>query len=715
MKTITEDNEKTSTELKPENRKRTSANPQSALEYIQVQPVSARARSEEDKMPSSAAQTSKKATPAGSNPSSSASLKQLQLLARDYPDVKSAAGEIIYLQMLLKLPKGTEYFFSDLHGEAGAFIHLLRSASGTVRQKIRSMYENLLSGDEQNQLANLVYDPDKVLAILSREGRLSAEWKRITAYRLVELLKYTSSKYPRARIREKMPTAYREIIEEIMNSRALLEDENIHAEAAMDVIMNSEYCNDFLRELCFMIQNVAVDQLHVLGDIFDRGPAPHRIIEELIASPAVDIQWGNHDVVWMGAASGSRVCMANVVRNAVNYNNFDCLEDGYAINLRPLYSFAAKEYRDDPCTRFMPKLLDENEYDRVEPEIAAKMHKAIAIIQFKLEGQLLKRHPEYEMLDRVVLEKLDLKNKTYVHKGKSYPLLDENFPTVNPDNPLALTPEEEAVMTALTASFRHGEALHRHINYLFNYGSTYLCINQNLLFHGCIPMDEDGQFREVSFLGPPYSGKALMDACQAAIRDAWFTPYGSARQCRARDLMYYLWCGRNSPMFGKSQISTFENYFVEDKELRREVFNPYYKLAEREDICVKILEEFGLDPSRAHVINGHVPVKIKDGESPMKANGKYFVIDGGISKAYQPKTGIAGYTMIFNSHMLALVEHSRFSDIENDKGSYMPEIRIVEQMPQRLLIGDTNRGKIIRERIADLEALIRAYEKGLIH
>lgn len=643
-----------------------------------------------------------------------ASLKHLRLLARDYPSVAAASGKILHLEMMLSLPKGTEYFFSDLHGEAGAFIHLLRSASGTVRQKIGVLYDNLLSEEEQNQLANLVYDPDRILEMLEREERITHDWKRITSYRLVELLRFAASKYTRSRVRLKTPPEYYDIIEELMCGRLRQEDHSNHAEASLRAVVNSPNFKEFIRAICFMIQNICVDQLHILGDIFDRGPGPHDIIEELMTYPDVDIEWGNHDVVWMGAASGSEVCMANVVRVATSYNNFDCLEDGYAINLRPLYSFASEVYADDPCTRFLPKLLDENRYDRVDPHLTAKMHKAIAIIQFKLEGQLLKRHPEFNMSDRIVLEKLDLKNKRYVDNGKSYPLLDENFPTIDPADPLKLTAGEKDVLRALRASFRHGEALRRHINFLFNYGSTYLNVNSNLLFHGCIPMTEEGEFQKTYFLGKELSGKALMDGCRAAIRDAWFTPFGSARQRKARDLMYYFWCGKFSPMFGKSKIATFENYFVEDKAIRKEVFNPYYKLVERPEICNKIFEEFGMNPDISHIINGHVPVKIKDGESPMKAGGKYFVIDGGISKAYQPKTGIAGYTMIFNSHDLALVEHTRFGDIENDSGSYMPEIKIVEHMPRRLKIADTNKGQEIRELISDLQDLIVAYEKGFI-
>lgn len=640
--------------------------------------------------------------------------KHLELLAQKYPNIRSAAGKILHLEMTLSLPKGTEYFFSDLHGEAGAFIHLLRSASGTVRQKIGVLFENILPEEEQNQLANLVYDPALILELLEKEGRLTESWKRLTSYRLVELLRFTASKYTRERIRQKTPSAFKDIIDEILFGPSQSEDLMLHTNAALDAVGKFGRFNMFIQELCFMIQAICVDQLHILGDIFDRGPGPHHIIDALIAHSNVDIQLGNHDVGWMGAASGSPVCIANVVRIGIGYSNFDMLEDGYAINMRPLYSFAMATYGDDACERFKVKVLDQNKYDSVDTELAAKMHKAISIIQFKLEGQLLKRHPEYDMSDRIVLEKVDWKRLVYQDCGKEYPLLDSHFPTIDPADPLKLTAGEEEVLHSLLASFRHGEHLRRHIHYLFQHSSIYRIQNNNLLFHGCIPMNADGSFTETHFLGQPYAGKNLMDALGQAVRDAWFSPYNSPQQRNARDLLYYLWCGKHSPLFGKSKIATFENFFVGDKNVCKEVMNPYYKLIEQPETCDRIFAEFGLDPQKAHIINGHVPVKIKNGESPRKANGKYYVIDGGIAKAYHAKTGIAGYTMIFNSHELSLVEHTNFEAIENDKGSYMPKMQSVEKMPRRLTIGDTTEGEAIRAQIEDLNALIQAYEAGEI-
>lgn len=641
--------------------------------------------------------------------------KHLRLLAEKYPNIRTAMGEMVHLETLLSLPKETEYFFSDLHGEDKAFIHLLRSASGTIRNKIRILFENNLTVEQQNQLANLIYDPERVLDMMERDGRLTDEWVRITINRLVELLRFTSSKYPRSRVREKMPEEHAKVIEELLYVTYDDEDRGIYNQAIVQAILRSNATFDFVVSLCEMVQNISVDTLHIIGDIFDRGPGPHHIMEELMRFPKVDIQWGNHDVVWMGAAAGCDACMLNVLRVALRYNGFDCIEDGYGINLRPLYSLSQKLYGNDPCKIFMPKILDENVYDQVDPEIAAKMHKAISIMQFKAEGQLLKRHPEYGFDERNVLEKVDYKKMVYKEDGKEYPLLDTNFPTIDPKDPLKFSPEEEELMISIRASFAHGEALHRHMNYIFEVGSTYKCHNNNLLFHGCLPMDEKGNFTEMTVRpGEAFSGKRLMDELFYEIRRAWYSPSGSPEKQRAADLLWYLWCGPNSPMFGKSKMATFENYFIADKAVRKEHYNPYYQVSQKEEIADKILEEFGLNPEKAHIINGHVPVKLKDGETPIKANGKLFVIDGGIAKAYQAKTGIAGYTMIFNSHYLALVEHKSFAKIEKDTGSYAPEIQVIERMPKRLRVAHTSYGERIVQRIEDLEELVKAYRQGWI-
>lgn len=640
--------------------------------------------------------------------------KYLRLLAREYPNIASATGEIVRLKAYCELPKGTEYFFSDLHGEDGAFIHLMRSASGTIRSKIRALYGNTLPEREQNQLANLIYDADKVLHLVADRGLLDNEWIRFTIIRLSELLRYVSSKQSRQTIREKMPPEFTEVITELLYAYDGDFDREAYSNAIIASIIEADAAQTFIQSLCLMIQRVAISSIHIIGDIYDRGKAPNRIMEALIEFKHVDFQWGNHDIQWMGAAAGNEVCICSVIRANIAYNNFDALEDGYSINLRALSSFAQEVYHDDPCERFIPRILDENVYDVVDINLAAKMHKAIAILMFKLEAKLLAKHPEYQMDDRRCIEFTDFRRMIHVVDGKEYPMLDTNFPTIDPDDPTKLSPEEEQLLIALKSSFRHSEPLHRHIAFLYNNGSSYKIANNNLLFHGCIPMTKTGDFESLQIKGASVSGKALMDYISDMTAQAYYGEKGRDEHKEAVDFMWYLWCGPKSPMFGKSKIATYENYFVDDKVLRKEVYNPYYSLSEREDICDKILAEFGLNDVHAHIINGHVPVKIKDGERPVKANGKLFVIDGGISKAYQPKTGIAGYTLIFNSHHLALAEHHNFDQIENDMGSYTPKITIEDVMDRRILMADTDRGKQLLERIDDLHQLIIAYREGII-
>lgn len=641
--------------------------------------------------------------------------KYLNLLAEHYPDRRAVRGKMLGLHAKLQMPKGTEYYFSDLHGEDGAFIHLLRSASGNIRTKIRELYDNMLPEKEQNQLANLIYDPEKVLALVRSNGRMTEEWVRITIVRLADICRYISAKYPREDVQSKMPKEYAAVINEFLYVGPGDVDRNKLYNEIVAFIIKDNSQEDFITAFCFLIQKICVNHLHIIGDIFDRGKGPHRIMEELIDFDNVDVQWGNHDVQWMGAAAGNKVCMCSVLRVGVSYNNFDALEDGYGFNLRALSNFATDFYGDDPCQRFQPKILDENKYDLVDTQLAARMHKAIAILQFKLEGQLLERHPEYGMEDRIVLKKVDWDRMVYLHEGKEYPLLDTHFPTIDPKNPLALTQQEEELMNVIEASFKHSEPLRRHIEFLYSHGAMYLCANNNLLFHGCIPMEEDGSFSSITLGGQKLSGKALMDKIGRGMVRAYYGDGADKATRDARDFMWYLWCGPKSPLFGKSKMATFENFFVTDKSIRKEVYNPYYQLSSNKvEICEKILEEFGLDPETAHIINGHVPVKIKDGETPVKAKGKLFVIDGGISKAYQPKTGIAGYTLIFNSHYLALAEHRNFEQIENDMGSYTPNIQVVDVMPRRLTVADTDEGRQIRVRIEDLGELLEAYESGII-
>lgn len=637
----------------------------------------------------------------------------LRMLAKDFPNRQAVLGEVIRLKSLMALPKGTEYFFTDLHGEDRAFIHLLRSASGNIRRKIRDVYRTRLSETKQNELARIIYEPEAALS-LHVEDLKDGRWVRSTILRLIEVARYIASKYPRKQIRDMAPERYRDILEELFFTNDGEIDRYAYYMAIVDKIFDSDGEIDFIIAICGWIQRICVNHLHIIGDIFDRGPGPHKIMEELIRFEQVDVQWGNHDVIWMGAALGNECCMACVLRNAISYNTFDALEDGYAIHLRQLDDFAQEVYGDDPCERFQLRVYDENIYDIVDKQRAAKMHKAMAIIQFKLEGQLLARHPEYEMNDRFVLNQIDFENKTYTAEGKTYPLLDSNFPTIDPKHPYRLTDRERELVNGLRASFLHSEVLQRHARFLYNNGSSYLTYNGNLLYHGCLPMTPEGEFDGLPVDGELYTGKRLMDHINYMVTQAYYGEPGSALRDRAVDFMWYLWTGPKSPMFGKSKMATFENYFVGDKELGREIYNPYFKLAEEEAICDKIFEEFGLSTEHGHIINGHMPVKIKDGESPMRAGGKLFVIDGGIAKPYQKKTGIAGYTLIYNSHHIALAEHRDYETLSNELEVYAPNVRTVDRMERRMLIADTDEGVAYRKKIEYLEALRDAYDSGIM-
>ncbi|MDK2966648.1 MULTISPECIES: fructose-1,6-bisphosphatase [Lacrimispora] len=637
-------------------------------------------------------------------------LAYLKLMAREYPTIRAASSEIINLTAIQGLPKGTEYFFSDLHGEHEAFIHLLKSASGVIREKISETFSHILPEKEEVELANLIYYPDRIMNQLELSGQADDDWQRVTIYRLVQICKVVSSKYTRSKVRKKMPAEFAYIIDELLHVDYNDDNKRVYYSEIIRSIIDIRIGDKFIIALCELIQNLTIDCLHIIGDIFDRGPRADMIMNELLQFHDVDIQWGNHDISWMGAATGNLACICNVLRIAISYNSFDVLEDGYGINLRPLSMFAAKVYRKDPCERFIPQILDKNIYDAVDPGLAAKMHKAIAIIQFKVEGQIIRRHTEYEMDDRILLESIDYKRGTVVVEGREYPLLDTFFPTVDPADPLALNEEEEELLRALQLSFLHNELLHRHVRFLYSHGSMYKCYNSNLLFHGCIPMREDGTFEELFMEGGAYSGKALMDYVDNKIQNAYFLPEHTAESADARDFMWYLWCGAKSPVYGKGKMTTFEHYFIEDPQTRTEPMNPYYRLSVKEEYCRKILEEFGLSGESSHIINGHVPVKIKEGESPVKAGGRLFLIDGGLSKAYQARTGIAGYTLIYNSNHLALAEHKPF-DPEKES---TPKVSVVENMKRRMMVADTDKGTELAEMIEDLKELVAAYREGVI-
>ena len=637
-------------------------------------------------------------------------LAYLKLMSREYPTLESASSEIVNLMAICGLPKGTEYFFSDLHGEYEAFIHLLRSSSGIIREKIKETFGHIISEEDEIQLAYLIYYPDRQIAKLKQEQNYTEDWQRIALYRLVQICKEVSSKYSRSKVRKKMPPEFAYAIDELLHVDYNDDNKKVYYSEIIRSIIDTQMADSFIIALCRLIQNLTIDNLHIIGDIFDRGPRADIIMEELMQFHDVDIQWGNHDISWMGASTGNPACICNVLRIAISYNGFDVLEDGYGINIRPLSMFAAKVYSDDPCERFMPRILDQNIYDAVDPGLAAKMHKAIAVIQFKVEGQIIRRHPEYEMDSRILLTAIDYQRGTVVIEGKEYPMMDMEFPTIDPSDPLKLSEEEEELLHTLTLSFCHSALLHKHIKFLYSNGSMYKCCNSNLLYHGCIPMKEDGSFDEMAVNGKAYKGRALMDFIDKQVKKAYFLPDQDPEKEASRDFMWYLWSGAKSPVFGKDKMTIFEHYFVEDKEASRERMNPYYKLSVQEKYCDMILEEFGLTTTGSHIINGHVPVKIKDGETPIKAGGKLFIIDGGLSKAYQGKTGIAGYTLIFNSRHLALAEHKPF----DPKKESTPKVSIVEKMRKRIMVADTDDGKELARRIEDLKELVAAYRKGAL-
>ncbi len=636
----------------------------------------------------------------------------LALLSHEFPTARSCAAEMINLKAILALPKGNEYFFSDIHGEYESFIHLMRSASGVIRAKIEEIFGNLMSEEEKQALANLIYYSSETLNDYKHADKLTDEWYESTIRQLIALCREVASKYTRSKVRKKLPQEYGYAIDELLHTDETDPDKKLYYLEIIKAIIATGVAKDFIVALSELIQSLLIDTLHIIGDIFDRGPRADYVMDELISFKNVDIEWGNHDISWMGAASGNEACIATVLRIATNYNSFDVLEDGYGINLRPLSMFADDVYRGDECKCFRPHLLDDNKYDSVAPELAAKMCKAITVIELKLEGQLIKRHPEYDMDDRLLLDKIDYEKGTVVIGGTEYNLLDKHFPTINPDSPYELTPEESRLIETLKYSFLHSRRLQKHIRFLYSHGSMYKICNNNLLFHGCIPMDEKGEFLVLKTDEGSFSGRDLMDYFEEKIIDSYFVDGNDApeRKQSAVDMMWYMWAGAVSPLFGKDRMATFEHIFIDDKSLSKEHLNSYYEFSGKEEYCDKIFEEFEMDKEHAHIINGHVPVKVAKGEKPVKANGKLYVIDGGLSKAYHSKTGIAGYTLIFNSHHLALAEHRQF---ERD-GVNTPEMYVTETMKRRLLVKDTDIGKEIEKQIFDLEELLECYSLGLI-
>jgi len=627
----------------------------------------------------------------------------LELLSKDYPSIEDASFEIIKLSAILNLPKGTEYFFSDLHGEHEAFLYMLKSASGVIREKIDWIYgKNTVA--EREELAKLIIDPENYIATKKQEDDFD-EWCRVTIYKLIEVCKSAANKYTRSKVRKRLPEGFAYIIDELLHADDEANKEYYYSEIIHSLITEG-MAEGFMIAISTAISKLCVDRLHIIGDIFDRGPHPDLIMDYLVNYDNVDFQWGNHDVFWMGAAIGNWVCLCNALRISISYNNFDMLEIGYGINLRPLAVFAKEIYKDDDCKFFKPHVYDENKYDPIDLDLAAKMHKAIAILQFKIEGQISKLHPEFNLEPRVLLDKINFENNTVRYNGKDYPLRDTNFPTVDPKDPLKLTDEEKDLMERLAASFISSPKLQSHIRFLLSRGSLYSITDNNLLYHGCIPMTEDGEFVEVSLKGKTYKGKKYFDAVDKIIRKCYsetkHDPFGGSE-------LYWLWSGGESPFFGKDIITTFQRYFIEEKETHKETTNPYYRHINEKSMCLKILEEFGLDET-AHIINGHVPVKKIKGESPIKGGGRLIVIDGGMAKSYQKSTGIAGYTLISNSRYLALAEHKPYTATGINE---IPTVRQVESFPRRVTVEDTDFGKKLKGRIEELRALIDYYKKGI--
>ena len=642
-------------------------------------------------------------------------LKYLNRLAKEYPNIMAASAEIINLKAILALPKGTEYFLSDLHGEHEAFIHMLKSASGTIKAKIDEHYGSVLSEKDRDDLAALIYNAEAEIARRKKTEQNFDDWCATAIYRLITICKSVSTKYTRSRVRNRLPKYMDYSMDELLHA----DDDANRANYYTQIINSVVECGvaeQYIIQLTEAISRLAVDKLHIIGDIFDRGSHPDEILDYLMDYHDVDFQWGNHDIVWMGAATGNWACITNLLRMNISYNNFDMLEVGYGINLRPLATFAEKVYGDDPCEYFKPHILDKNKYDPVDEELAAKMHKAIAICQFKVEGQRIMAHPEYKLEKRLLLDKMDLEAGTVEVEGTVWPLRDTNFPTLDPADPYKLSPEEEEMLNSLEASFLNSEKLQRHIKFLFTHGALYTKVNGNLLYHGCIPMTEDGEFEWVELNDVRLRGKALMDYLDDQVRKAYYAPRKSGETGRSGDIMWYLWLGGDSPLFGKEKMTTFERLFIADKTSHKEPTRPYYKLIKERAACEKIIREFGLDPHTAKILNGHVPVKIKDGESPIKGGGLLYVIDGGISKAYQKQTGIAGYTFIFNSRFMALAEHKPYSPLQSDgtQEFHSPVMKTVETMPERLLIVDTDQGAVLVEKVRDLKDLIEAFKEGQI-
>ena len=648
-------------------------------------------------------------------------LHYLQMLSRQYPTVQAASTEIINLQTILNLPKGTEHFISDVHGEYEAFLHILNSASGAVREKVDELFSTSVSKADRDQLSTLIYYPNEKMEEISRkmDSEELEEWYRITLHRLIDICRLVTSKYTRSKVRKALPKEYAYVIDELLNTNYEFHNKREYYENIISTIIDIDQSKDFIVAVCELIKHMVVDRLHIVGDLFDRGPRADIILDALMDYHTVDIQWGNHDVLWMGAATGSRTLVATVLSNSIHYNNLEVIETGYGISLRPLALFANEVYRNCDCSCFEAKFAgdDANNYTEKDKALAARMHKAITIILFKLEGQKIMRNPGFGMEDRLLLDKIDYENKCITINGTTYPMEDTDFPTVDPNDPYTLTEEESTLINQLTSSFLHSEKLQRHIRFLYSKGSLYKVYNGNLLFHGCIPMTEDGQLQSFTIGGVTLSGKAFLDYADQNARQAYYSKPGSPERQFGMDFLWFLWAGRNSPIFGRDRMTTFERRFILDESTWTEPKNAYYQLYNDPAVCEFLLKQFGLEGPHCHIINGHIPVKSKKGESPMKAGGKLLVIDGGFCKAYQKTTGIAGYTLIYNSACFRLVSHEPFVGRANairENQDIASTSVVFERLESRLKIAGTDVGRQLQEQIDDLMALVQAFRNGEI-
>jgi len=646
-------------------------------------------------------------------------LHYLQLLAQSFPTIAEASTEIINLQAILNLPKGTEHFLADIHGEYEAFRHVLKNASGNIRRKVNELFGTTLRETEKRELCTLIYYPEQKIELVKATDSNLSDWYHITMHRLVAVCRDVSSKYTRSKVRKSLPEDFSYIIQELLHERPDDADKSAYVNVIIDTIISTGRADDFIIAICNVIQRLAIDQLHILGDIYDRGPGAHLIMDLMEHYHHWDIQWGNHDILWMGACAGNDACICNVIRLSLRYANLTTLEEGYGINLVPLATFAMETYKDDPCAEFVPKISNgAHELDEKTMRLTAQMHKAIAVIQFKEEARIYERQPEWKMQNRELFKNIDYKKGRITLDGKTYDLLSSNFPTIDPENPNKLTPEEENLMHKLHHSFKVSEKLHKHIQLLLGHGCMYLIYNNNLLFHASVPLNEDGSLKEVEiFPGRSYSGRELLQHTGMMIRTAFQSDSEKMARDYARDFFLFLWCGPDSPLFDKSKMATFERYFIAEKETHHEEKGAYFRLRDNEEVCDRILDAFGVTGDNRHIINGHVPVHASKGENPIKANGRLMVIDGGFSQAYHKETGIAGYTLVYHSRGFQLVQHEPFTSAEDailTGADIKSTTQIVEMSAHRMRVADTDKGKELKGQIDDLEELLYAYRHGYI-